>query len=235
MSFDGILTRAIVHELSEHITHGKITKIYQPFANDLIFVIRSKGKSHRLFMSSNASFPRVNLTGQNYENPKEPPMFCMLLRKHLEGGVIERIEQPGLERILSIHIKSRNEIGDLTYKRLVVEIMGRHSNITLVDERTGLILDCIKHVPPSINRHRTLLPGSEYVLPPSQHKQNPLEVDEDLFLRKLDFNSSSKGSHRLSPKRSFLDRSLVTANHWLEHLWMLWRKSSSIAISLKWS
>ncbi|WLD95097.1 NFACT family protein [Alkalihalobacillus sp. AL-G] len=190
MSFDGILTRAMVHELSQHITQGKITKIYQPFSNDLIFVIRSKGQTHRLFISSNASFPRINLTAQSYENPKEPPMFCMLLRKHLEGGVIDRIEQPGLERILYIHIKSRNEIGDLTYKRLVVEIMGRHSNITLVDGNTDLILDCIKHIPPSMNRHRTLLPGSEYILPPSQNKQNPLKADEDAILRKLDFNSA---------------------------------------------
>ncbi|WP_257350153.1 Rqc2 family fibronectin-binding protein [Pseudalkalibacillus decolorationis] len=190
MSFDGILTRAMVHELKQHITQGKITKIYQPFSNDLIFVIRSNGKNQRLFLSSNASFPRIHLTDRSYENPKEPPMFCMLLRKHLEGGVIDRIEQPGLERVIYIYIKSRNEIGDLTYKKLIVEIMGRHSNITLVDAETELILDCIKHIPPSINRHRTLLPGSLYILPPEQNKENPLMADSDTILRKLDFNSA---------------------------------------------
>ncbi|WP_408010929.1 NFACT family protein [Pseudalkalibacillus sp. A8] len=189
MSFDGIMTRAITHELTEHLSQGKITKIYQPFPTELIFVIRSKGKSKRVLLSANASFPRIHITEQQYENPKVPPMFCMLLRKHLEGGVIDRIDQTSLERIVTFHIASRNEIGDITHKILIVEIMGRHSNISLVDADSNIILDCVKHIPPSQNRHRTLLPGSPYVFPPAQNKTNPLDADEDTFIRKLDFNT----------------------------------------------
>ncbi len=189
MSFDGIMTRAITHELTEQLSQGKITKIYQPFPTELIFVIRSKRKSKRVLISANASFPRIHLTEQQYENPKAPPMFCMLLRKHLEGGVIDRIEQTGLERIITFHIASRNEIGDITHKLLIVEIMGRHSNISLVDTDSNIILDCVKHIPPAQNRHRTLLPGSAYVFPPEQHKTNPLKADEDTLIRKLDFNT----------------------------------------------
>ncbi len=189
MSFDGIMTRAITHEMTEHLSKGKITKIYQPFPTELIFVIRSKGKSHKLLLSANASYPRVHITEQQYENPKVPPMFCMLLRKHLEGGVIDVIEQPGMERMIIFNIASRNEIGDITHKRLIVEIMGRHSNISLVDADTELIVDCVKHIPPSQNRYRTLLPGSPYVFPPAQDKINPLDTDEETFIRKLDFNS----------------------------------------------
>ncbi|WP_261132733.1 NFACT family protein [Bacillus sp. Marseille-Q3570] len=189
MSFDGIMTRAITHELTENLAQGKITKIYQPFPTELIFVIRSKGKSKRVLLSANASFPRIHITEQQYENPKVPPMFCMLLRKHLEGGIIDRIEQSGLERIVTFHIASRNEIGDITHKLLIVEIMGRHSNISLVDADSNVILDCVKHIPPTQNRHRTLLPGSTYIFPPAQNKANPLEADEDAFIRRLDFNS----------------------------------------------
>ncbi|WP_349410445.1 NFACT family protein [Pseudalkalibacillus sp. SCS-8] len=189
MSFDGIMTRAITHELNETLTKGKITKIYQPFPTELIFVIRSKGTTHKLLLSANASYPRVHITQHQHENPKVPPMLCMLLRKHLEGGVIDGIEQPGMERMILFNIASRNEIGDITHKRLIIEIMGRHSNISLVDAETNLIVDCVKHIPPSQNRHRTLLPGSPYVFPPSQEKINPLETDEETFLRKLDFNS----------------------------------------------
>lgn len=189
MSFDGIMTRAITHELTEQLSKGKITKIYQPFPTELILVVRSKGKSHKLLLSANASYPRVHITEQQYENPKVPPMFCMLLRKHLEGGVIDEIEQPGMERLIILNIASRNEIGDITHKRLIIEIMGRHSNISLIDADTDVILDCVKHIPPSQNRYRTLLPGSKYVFPPAQEKINPLEADEDTFIRKLDFNS----------------------------------------------
>lgn len=189
MSFDGIMTRAITHELTEQISQGKITKIYQPFPTELILVVRSKGKSHKVLLSANASYPRVHLTEQQYENPKVPPMFCMLLRKHLEGGVIDQIEQPGMERMIIFHVASRNEIGDITHKRLIIEIMGRHSNITVIDADTNQILDCVKHIPPSQNRYRTMLPGSTYMFPPEQDKLNPLETDEETFIRKLDFNS----------------------------------------------
>jgi predicted ribosome quality control (RQC) complex YloA/Tae2 family protein len=189
MSFDGIMTRAIVHELSTQLINGKITKVHQPFPTDLVIAVRAFGKTHRLFISANPSYSRIHITKENYENPKEPPMFCMLLRKHLEGGIIESIEQKSLERIIEVKVKSRDEIGDYKTKRLIIEIMGRHSNITLLDEDKNVIIDCIKHVSLSQNRYRTLQPGQNYIYPPSQGKANPLHTDLDEFIRKLDFNT----------------------------------------------
>ncbi|MCM3409025.1 NFACT RNA binding domain-containing protein [Metabacillus litoralis] len=189
MSFDGLFTYAITEELKSVLLNGKITKIHQPYKYDLIFQVRSAGKNHKLFLSAHPSYARIHLTNENYENPSEPPMFCMLLRKHLEGGVIEKIEQPEMERIIIFDIRSRNELGDITVKRLMVEIMGRHSNIILVDKDREMILDSVKHLSPAVNRHRTVLPGHPYVLPPGQEKVNPLGADEDLLLRKLDFNA----------------------------------------------
>ncbi|MGN7939941.1 NFACT RNA binding domain-containing protein [Virgibacillus sp. 6R] len=189
MSFDGLFTYAITKELKNSLLNGKVTKIHQPYKYDLIFQIRSGGKNHRLFLSAHPSYARIHLTNEAYDNPSEPPMFCMLLRKHLEGGIIENIEQLDMERIIIFDIKSRNELGDITEKRLMIEIMGRHSNIILVDKEKDMILDSIKHLSPAVNRHRTVLPGHQYVLPPSQGKVNPFEADEETVLKKLDFNS----------------------------------------------
>ncbi|WP_299087028.1 NFACT RNA binding domain-containing protein [uncultured Metabacillus sp.] len=189
MSFDGLFTYAVTKELKEALINGKVTKIHQPYKYDLIFQVRAGGKNHRLFLSAHPSYARIHLTNESYENPSEPPMFCMLLRKHLEGGVIENIEQLEMERIIMIDIKSRNELGDLTEKRIMVEIMGRHSNIVLIDKERNMILDSVKHISPAVNRHRTVLPGNEYVLPPSQGKLNPFNADEEIVLKKLDFNS----------------------------------------------
>ncbi|WP_102346996.1 Rqc2 family fibronectin-binding protein [Bacillus sp. Marseille-P3661] len=189
MSFDGIVTKGITEELKKQIEQGRISKIYQPYKNDLILTIRANGTNFQLLISANPSYSRIHITEETYENPKEPPMFCMLLRKHLEGSFIEKIEQDGLERIIRLYVKTRNEIGDESIKVLIVEIMGRHSNIILVDQERNMILDCIKHVSPAVNRHRVLLPGYEYIAPPKQNKLNPLEISEETFLKKIDFNS----------------------------------------------
>ncbi|MFG6115188.1 NFACT family protein [Halobacillus sp. MO56] len=189
MSFDGIVTRAATHELEQTITTGRIMKIYQPTETELVFTVRSHRKNHSLLLSVHPSYARFHLTDDNYYNPKEPPMFCMLLRKHLTGGFIEKIEQVDMERIVRFHVKTRNELGDETTKILIIEVMGKHSNIILVDEEKGHILDGIKHLPPSQNRHRTVMPGQPYKFPPDQGKINPLELDGDSFVRKLDFNS----------------------------------------------
>lgn len=189
MSYDGLFTYTITEELRNVLLNGKITKIHQPYKYDLIFQIRSGGKNHKLFLSAHPSYARLHLTNESYENPSEPPMFCMLLRKHLEGGVIEHIKQPGLERIIIFDIRSRNELGDVSIKRLMVEIMGRHSNIILVDRERDMIVDSIKHLSPAVNRHRTVLPGHPYVLPPEQGKTNPFEANEEIVLKKLDFNA----------------------------------------------
>ncbi|HEU5138480.1 MAG TPA: NFACT RNA binding domain-containing protein [Bacillales bacterium] len=188
MSFDGVVTRAVVHEL-QALSGGRTSKIYQPQATELIFQIRAGGKNHRLLVSAHPQFARIQLTKESYENPKTPPMFCMFLRKHLEGSIVESIQQFDLERVVMIDFKTTDEIGDITYKRMIVEIMGRHSNIILLDRDKHMILDSIKHIPPSINRYRTVLPGQDYVAPPPQNKINPLTVDEETLLRKVDFNS----------------------------------------------
>jgi predicted ribosome quality control (RQC) complex YloA/Tae2 family protein len=189
MSFDGLFTYAIVHELKKNLENGRITKIYQPFKNELLFQIRANGKNHKLLISAHPTYARIHITKENYDHPPEPPMFCMLLRKHLEGSIIESIRQVDVDRIVIFEIKGRNEIGDVSYKQLIVELMGRHSNIILIDKEKQTIIDSIKHVSAAVNRHRTILPGSTYIEPPKHGKVNPFDVDEELFLKKIDFNA----------------------------------------------
>ncbi|RAK23312.1 putative ribosome quality control (RQC) complex YloA/Tae2 family protein [Anoxybacillus vitaminiphilus] len=189
MSFDGIFTYVMTKELKETIESGRITKIHQPFKHELVLQIRARGQNYKLLLSAHPTYARVHLTNEAYDNPAEPPMFCMLLRKHLEGSIIETVKQVDLDRIIIIETKGRDEIGDLSVKQLIIEIMGRHSNIILVDKKTNTIIDSIKHLPPSVNRHRTVLPGYEYIAPPSHGKINPLLVNEETILKKLDFNS----------------------------------------------
>ncbi|MCM3396280.1 NFACT RNA binding domain-containing protein [Oceanobacillus profundus] len=189
MPFDGIVTRAITEELQEEIVHGKINKIYQPTQTELVFTIRSQGKNHSLLFSVHPTYARFHLTEDTYTNPKEPPMFCMVLRKHLSGAIVEAIEQFRMERIVTFTLKTRNEIGDISHKLLVVELMGKHSNVMIVDKEKGHIIDSIKHISMAQNRYRTILPGQVYKLPPSQNKLNPLEIDGEQLIRKLDFNA----------------------------------------------
>lgn len=165
MSFDGLFTKAMVEELQATLKGGRINKVHQPYKNEIILVIRANGKNHKLLLSAHPSYARVQLTNEAYDNPSIPPMFCMLLRKHLEGYILEDIKQMDLDRIIIFDIKGRNEIGDVSYKRLIVEIMGRHSNITLIDQERNMILDCIKHVSYAVNSYRALLPGQTYVTP----------------------------------------------------------------------
>ncbi|KAA0564122.1 fibronectin/fibrinogen-binding protein [Bacillus sp. CH30_1T] len=189
MSFDGLFTRSMTKELNENLLHGRINKIHQPYKNEIIMIIRANGKNHKVLLSAHPSYSRVQITKENYENPSVPPMFCMLLRKHLEGYIVEGIKQVELDRMIIIEVKGRNEIGDISYKQLIIEVMGRHSNIILVDKERNMILDSIKHISPSMNTHRTVLPGHTYVLPPQQDKKNPLNATSEDVLRALDFNS----------------------------------------------
>ncbi|WP_445290912.1 Rqc2 family fibronectin-binding protein [Bacillus cereus] len=192
MAFDGLFTRAITHEIENSLYTGRISKIYQPSKYEILLHIRANGKNQKLILSSHPTYARMHLTNQNYDSPAIPPMFCMLLRKHLEGGFIEKIEQIDLERIIQITVRSRNEIGDESLKTLVIEIMGRHSNIILLDTKTNVILDSLKHVSLAVNRHRTVYAGAEYVAPPAQHKINPLQIETaDDFIRPLDFLSGN--------------------------------------------
>lgn len=180
MAFDGLFTRSMTKELQKLVT-GRITKIHQPNALEVMLQIRAGGANHKLLVSIHPSYARIHITEQTVDNPAEPPMFCMLLRKHLEGGFIQRIEAQDGERIIEMTVESKNEIGDPVTRKLIVEIMGRHSNCILVDADNMRILDSLKHLPPSLNSYRTVLPGQTYVGPPAQEKVNPFTVsDEDI-------------------------------------------------------
>ncbi|GAB2561380.1 Rqc2 family fibronectin-binding protein [Gracilibacillus alcaliphilus] len=189
MVFDGVVTRAITHELQEELTSARVLKIYQPTDTELLFTVRQYGKNKQLLISAHSSYARIHLTADSYHNPSEPSMYCMMLRKYLNGSFIESVEQIENERIIHIHFQTKNEIGDKSLKTLVIEIMGKHSNIILLDHEKQVILDSIKHVSHAQNRHRSILPGSTYVQPPTQDKINPLTAEGDTFIRKLDFNA----------------------------------------------
>ncbi|CAH0170651.1 NFACT family protein [Peribacillus sp. YIM B13472] len=189
MSFDGLFTKAMTEEIASLLKGGRINKVHQPYKNEVILVVRAGGKNHKLLLSAHPSYSRVQMTEESYENPKEAPMFCMLLRKHLEGYTIENIYQYELDRMIIFEVKGRNELGDVSQKQLIIEIMGRHSNIVLVDKERNMILDSIKHVSHAVNSYRAILPGQEYLAPPAQEKKNPFEATEDDIRKNIDFNA----------------------------------------------
>lgn len=178
MAFDGLFTFSMVNELKKLVS-GRITKIHQPNALEIVLHMRANGENFKLLCSIHPSYARVHLTQQSIDNPAEPPMFCMLLRKHLEGGFIHGIETDAFERIITLNIESKNEIGDQVFRKLTIEIMGRHSNVLLIDSDSNKIIDSLKHLPPSINSYRTVLPGQQYIAPPAQNKINPATVSDD--------------------------------------------------------
>ena len=189
MAFDGITVSAIKAEIEDKILGGRIDKVYQPEKDEIILGIRSMGQAYKLLLTSNASNPKFHFTQTNPSNPMTPPLFCMVMRKHLQSGKIIKIEQPDFDRILNIYVESLNELGDYSVKKLVLEIMGRHSNIILTDEN-NTILDCIKHIGHDTSSVREVLPGREYTLPPSQGKINTLELDNNDFNEVLENNPS---------------------------------------------
>ncbi|MGQ8874039.1 Rqc2 family fibronectin-binding protein [Paenibacillus sp. TSA_86.1] len=180
MALDGIVTRAIVHELQGCIG-GRISKIHQPNGHDVVLTLRAQRGNSKLLVSASPTYPRVHFTEKIFLNPTEAPMFCMLMRKHCEGAIIENIRQIGMERIIHIDVRQRDELGDVSAKRIIIELMGRHSNIILLDPATDTILDGIHHVTPSISSYRVIMPGFSYTAPPEQHKSNPLEVSKTEF------------------------------------------------------
>lgn len=179
MSFDGVFTHAMVNELRGVLLSGRISKIHQPYENEVVLVIRSQGKNHRLLLSAHPSYARIQLTEIAYQNPDTPPNFVMMLRKHLEGAILEDIQQIENDRVIHFTFTKRNELGDLQDIALIVELMGRHSTIVLLNSQTGKILDAIKHVGHSQNTYRSILPGSEYIAPPKQDQQNPFTVSKE--------------------------------------------------------
>ena len=181
MAFDGITIDCMASELNEKLNGGRISKIAQPEADELLLTIKSKVGNFRLLLSASASLPLVYLTEANKPSPMTAPNFCMLLRKHINGGRILSITQPSLERILRFEIEHLNEMGDLCRKYLIVEIMGKHSNIIFCTD-TDQIIDSIKHVSAQISSVREVLPGRDYFIPDTQEKANPLLIDESSFI-----------------------------------------------------
>lgn len=182
MSFDGFFLHHMVEELRSELVNGRIQKINQPFEQELVLQIRSNRQSHRLLLSAHPVFGRIQLTQTTFENPAQPSTFIMVLRKYLQGALIESIEQVENDRIVEITVSNKNEIGDHIQATLIIEIMGKHSNILLVDKSSHKILEVIKHVGFSQNSYRTLLPGSTYIAPPSTESRNPFTIqDEKLF------------------------------------------------------
>lgn len=177
MGFDGIVTTAISRELNNVLLGGRIDKIYQPEADDIIFYVQANRSRQQLFMSANASHPHICLMTNKLTNPTNPLAFCMLLRKHLSAGKIVGIEQKKGDRLIDFFIESQNELGYSTNKVLSIEIMGKHSNIILYDQSSGIIIDAIKRVSYDMSRARQILPGKLYQPPPSQDKVSLEELD----------------------------------------------------------
>ncbi|MDR0690606.1 MAG: NFACT family protein [Streptococcaceae bacterium] len=178
MSFDGIFIHALVHELQAKLLHGRIQKVHQPYKQEIVLAIRANSQNHKLLLSSHPSYARVQLTTMQYNNPKNPPNFVMVLRKYLEGSILESIEQVENDRILHFTFSHRDELGDLQNIVLIVEIMNRHSTIILLNKETGKILDAIKHIGFTQNTYRTIIPGVEYRTAPKQSGKNPFTLQE---------------------------------------------------------
>ncbi|HBH12153.1 MAG: Fibronectin/fibrinogen-binding protein [Clostridiales bacterium 38_11] len=178
MSLDGFVVRNLVFELNNTIIESKIDKIYQPENDEIILHLRASSKNLQLLLSANSTYPRINITSGKYLNPTVPPSFCMFLRKHLTGGIIKKIQQINMDRVIMIEVASKNELRSETTRRIYIEIMGKHSNIILTDEK-NLVLDCIKRISLSISSKRQVYPGIKYKMPNFDKKNNLLNINEN--------------------------------------------------------
>ena len=195
MAFDGFFTHAVVHELNQTLATGRVAKVNQPYPAELIMTIRAHRHNYSLLLSANPTYPRMQITQIAYQNPAVPSNFAMTMRKYLEGAILESIEQVDNDRIIKMNFKTRDELGDQQRLILVTEIMARHSNVSLVNEKTNKIIDTIKHVGSDQNRVRLLLPGATFVMPPKQDKVNPYlpnQIYTDLIREDLDESELAK-------------------------------------------
>ena len=182
MSFDGFFLHHLTKELQDELLYGRIQKVNQPFEHELVLTIRNNRKNYKLLLSAHPVFGRLQITKTDFQNPQTPNTFTMIMRKYLQGAVIENITQIENDRVLEIAFSNKNEIGDNIKVTLVVEIMGKHSNIILIDKAESKIIESIKHIGFSQNSYRTILPGSTYIAPPKTDAKNPFTVsDEKLF------------------------------------------------------
>ena len=187
MALDGLVIHSIVDELHKKLLGGKIDKVYQPENDEVVLHIRNNKENFKLVLSCSASNPRVYLASDyKKENPINAPMFCMLFRKYIQGGNIVNVSQVDFERIIKISVESFDELKEKTTKDIIIEIMGRHSNIILTHSSNNKIIDSAKRIPPSVSRVRQILPGQTYVLPPKQDKLNPInEISLNTFVDTL--------------------------------------------------
>ncbi|CAI2670322.1 Rqc2 RqcH [Apilactobacillus kunkeei] len=180
MSFDGSFTHAMTGELNRLVSGGRVSKINQPYDNEIVLTVRSNHENYPILISANPNYARVQVSRIPYVNPHTPTTFTMTLRKHLSGSVLKKVSQIDNDRVMIFHFTTRNEIGDLKEMRLVVEIMARHSNIILVDTQDDMrIIDAIKRIGADKNRYRTILPGDTYITPPNQDMVNPFAENVD--------------------------------------------------------
>ncbi len=191
MPFDGILTHFMARELNNLLQGGRIGKIHQMDRDAVVIQVRANSENYRLLITCNAAAPRIHLTSKQYENPDTPPVFCMLMRKHLSGALIKGFTTNGFERILFMEVEATDELGDRSIKKLAVEIMGRHSNIILLN-KSDKIIDAIKHVDSEVNRVRELLPARTYMLPPAQNKLDPSSKETSACLMEAACQSGKK-------------------------------------------
>ena len=196
MPLDALCLTAVAEELRRAVVGGKIDRIYQPTRDEVVLFLRGKGENLRLLLSANPGHPRAHLTTLTRENPDKPPMFCMLLRKHLLGGRILELSQPPMERILDFRLETIDELGDRVERRLVLEAMGRSANLILLDGE-GRIIDCIRRIDGDISRgQRQVLPGLFYRQPPAPDKVNPITADEGVLVSALE-NHTQKEPEKL--------------------------------------
>lgn len=182
MAFDGITVSAMVKELNDTLAGGRINKIAQPENDELLITARGSQGQCRLLLSASASLPLLYFTDKNKPSPLIAPNFCMLLRKHIGNAKIIRITQPGLERVVIMELEHLNDLGDVCQKKLILELMGKHSNLIFTDEN-DMILDSIKHISSNMSSVREVLPGRPYFIPRTQEKQDPLTITEEEFSR----------------------------------------------------
>ena len=185
MPFDAGLAAAVTQELKQQLTGAKIEKIQQPERDEILLSLKIGRETKKLLLSAKANSARLGITRLEKENPQTPPMFCMLLRKHLTGGRIESVSQLSFERAVDIEISCRNELGDLTVRHLICEAMGRNSNIIFLDENRRII-DSVKHIDLTVSSVRNILPGLIYMMPPETGRLNPLNATEEDFCEILE-------------------------------------------------
>ncbi len=191
MSLDGIFLNSIQNDLYNKLIGGRVDKIYQPDKNEVVLTIRNHGENYKLLITSASSSPRIHTTDIARKNPEQPPMFCMLLRKHLSGARVTDVSQINFDRILEITFECKDELDTTVHKSIITEIMGKHSNIIFINAENRTIIDSIKRVAENVSSVRQVYPGLKYVIPPQQDKLNPLEATKELFLDKI--NSANGG------------------------------------------